>query len=76
MANGDPLPPWISELSDGQYIVQLNGENETIRLTIVAHRECGYELARDVQINTLTGFIEELPLVEEATEVSNEAPEE
>ena len=73
MANGDPLPPWISEISDGEYIVNLNGENEIIHLKIVAHRESGYGLVRDVQINTLTGLIEELPLV---AEPATEAPEE
>ena len=53
--------------------MNLNGENEVIHLKIVAHRESGYGLVRDVQINTLTGLIEELPLV---AEPATEAPEE
>ena len=75
MANGDPLPRWISEISDGEYIVNLNGENEVIHLTIVAHRESGEQLARDVRINTLTGLIEELP-PEVESETTSEVPEE
>ena len=66
LANGDPLPSFISEISDGEYIVQRTPDVEVIRLRIAALRESGYELVREVEINTSTGVIVDLPLVDES----------
>ena len=59
LANGDPLPEWISELADGEYLLDRAVDLETVALKMIAHREDGSELIRFVEIDTLTGQIRE-----------------
>ena len=57
LANGEPLPTWISETADGEYIVHRSVSSESIYLRITAHRDNAADLVRQVEINLLTGLI-------------------
>jgi hypothetical protein len=58
-ANGQPLPSWMSEVSDGEYMIDRSVDLEVVILELVAHREDGTALTRVVEIDTLTGEIRE-----------------
>ena len=57
LANGEPLPEWISETADGEYIVHRSVSSESVYLKITAHRDNAADLVRQVEINLLTGLI-------------------
>ena len=60
MANGDPLPLWISEISDSEFLLDRSVDLESVALKIIAHQANGTDLVRHVEIDTLTGQIREL----------------
>ena len=57
LANGDPLPEWISQIGDGEYLIDPSVGVETVSLKLTAHRASGWGLERYVEINTATGLI-------------------
>ena len=59
LANGQPLPQWISEVADGEYLLDRSVDLEAVALKLLAHRENGSVLTRYVEIDTLTGQIRE-----------------
>ena len=58
-ANGQPFPSWMSEVSDGEYMIDRSVDIEVVVLELVAHRDDGTTLTRVVEIDTLTGEIRE-----------------
>ena len=60
LASGAPLPDWISQIADGEYVINPTISPDTVALKLTAHRESGWGLERFVEINTLTGEIKEL----------------
>ena len=60
LANGEPLPDWISPIGDGEYLIDPSAGFESVALKLTAHRESGWGLERFVEINTLTGEITEI----------------
>jgi len=73
LANGQPLPDWISPIADGEYLVDPSAGVESVTLKLTAHRESGYGLVRYVEIDTVTGEIKELaaPRTDNATPSGN-----
>ena len=63
LADGKPLPPWVVKISDGEYLIKSDTGLESLVLKVVAHREKGSPLVRVVEVDTLTGQIEEKQLV-------------
>jgi uncharacterized repeat protein (TIGR01451 family) len=59
LADGSPLPVWVSQLADGEYLIDRTIDLEVVALRIVAHRADGSTLIRVVAIDTLTGEIRE-----------------
>ena len=59
LANGEPLPQWISEIGDGELLLDRSGDVEVVALKIVSHRDGASDLIRHVEIDTLTGQIRE-----------------
>ena len=59
LANGQPLPVWISEVSDGEYLIDRSIDVEKVVLKIKEHRESGPEIIRYIEIDTLTGQVTE-----------------
>jgi len=59
LANGAPLPDWVSQMADGEYLIDRSVDLEVVALKLVAHRESGSTLVRIVEIDTLTGEIRE-----------------
>lgn len=59
LINGQPLPAWISQVADGEYLVDRSVDVETVALKLTAHRESGTVLVRFIEIDTLTGQIRE-----------------
>ena len=57
--DGQPLPDWISELADDEFMVDRQAGVEMIALKVVAHQEDGTDRVRFVEIDTLTGHIRE-----------------
>ena len=60
LANGDPLPDWISQIGDGEYLIDPSVGVETVSLKLTAHRESGWGLERYVEIDTATGVVTEI----------------
>ena len=60
LASGEPLPDWISEIGDGEYIIDPTVGVDSVVLKLTAHRDSGWGLVRTVEINTLTGEIADL----------------
>lgn len=59
LEDGQPLPDWISELADDEFMVDRQAGVEMIALKVVAHQEDGTDRVRFVEIDTLTGHIRE-----------------
>ena len=59
LANGEPLPEWISEIGDGEFLLDRSVDIEAVALTIISHRDGASDLIRHVEIDTLTGQIRE-----------------
>jgi len=60
LANGEPLPDWVSPIGDGEYLIDPSVGVESVALKLTAHRESGWGLERYVEIDTGTGEITEL----------------
>ena len=60
LANGEPLPDWISPIGDGEYLIDPSVGVDSVALKLTAHRESGWGLERYVEINTITGEITEI----------------
>ena len=60
LANGEPLPEWISQIVDGEYLIYPSVGVETVSLKFTAHRASGWGLERYVEIDTATGVITEI----------------
>ena len=60
LANGEPLPDWVSPIGDGEYLIDPSIGVESVSLKLTAHRASGWGLERYVEINTATGEITEL----------------
>ena len=60
LANGEPLPDWISPIGDGEYLIDTSAGVDSVALKLTAHRESGWGLERFVEIDTLTGEITEI----------------
>ena len=60
LANGEPLPDWVSPIGDGEYLIDPSIGVDSIALKLTAHRESGWGLERYVEIDTATGEITEL----------------
>ena len=60
LANGEPLPEWISQIGDGEYLIDPSVGVETVSLKLTAHRASGWGLERFVEIDTATGVITEI----------------
>ena len=73
LANGQPQPDWISEVADGEYMVDRSVDIPTIALKLVAHRENGDDFTRIVEIDTFTGLITE-PGADISQAQNNEIP--
>ena len=60
LANGDPLPGWISPIGDGEYLIDPSVGVDSVKLQLTAHRASGWSLDRYVVIDIATGEITEL----------------
>ena len=60
LANGEPLPDWVSPIGDGEYLIDPSIGVDSVALKLTAHRESGWGLVRYVEISTATGEITEL----------------
>ena len=60
LANGEPLPDWISQIGDGEYLIDPSVGVETVSLKLTAHRASGWGLERYVEIDTDTGVVTEI----------------
>ena len=70
LANGEPLPEWISQIGDGEYLIDPSVGVETVSLKLTAHRASGWGLERYVEIDTATGVITEIGPQSSDTQVS------
>ena len=70
LANGDPLPDWISTIGDGEYLIDPSAGVDSVALKLTAHRESGWGLDRYVEINITTGEITELAVPPSETQYS------
>ena len=60
LANGEPLPQWVSIMADGEYVIDRSVDREFVTLELTAHRANAADLVRVVEIDTLTGEIREI----------------
>jgi len=44
LANGQPLPDWISTIGDGEYLIDPSAGVDSVALKLTAHRESGWGL--------------------------------
>ena len=70
LANGEPLPDWISPIGDGEYLIDPSIGVESVSLKLTAHRASGWGLERYVEIDTATGEITELKAPDADTQFS------
>ncbi|MEL7488373.1 MAG: putative Ig domain-containing protein, partial [Pseudomonadota bacterium] len=60
LADGRPLPSWISHSSDGVFMIERPANVETVALKIIGIREGGEPIVRSIVIDAVTGEMRDI----------------